>query len=110
LKRVCDYIEAHLDDRLTLTEIAGVACLSTYHFSRSFKEAVGVGPRRYIVQWRVERAKALLQRSEQPLSWVAQEARFADQSHLTAEFRRQLGVTPGRFRAELMSRDRASSA
>ena len=34
VRRVCDYIEAHLDDRLTLTEIAGVACLSTYHFSR----------------------------------------------------------------------------
>jgi AraC family transcriptional regulator len=46
LKRVCDYIETHLDDRLTLTEIAGVACLSSYHFSRSFKQAVGVGPRR----------------------------------------------------------------
>ena len=58
--RVCDYIEAHLDDRLTLNEIAGVACLSTYHFSRSFKQAVGVGPRRYIMQRRVERAKTLL--------------------------------------------------
>jgi AraC family transcriptional regulator len=43
VKRVCDYIEAHLDDRLSLTEIAGVACLSPYHFSRSFKQAVGVG-------------------------------------------------------------------
>jgi AraC family transcriptional regulator len=110
VRRVCDYIEAHLDDRLTLTEIAGVACLSPYHFSRSFKQAVGVGPRRYIVQRRVERAKSLMQRTDQPLSWIAQEAGFADQSHLTTEFRRQIGVTPGRFRAELTGRDRASSA
>jgi len=101
LRRVCDYIEAHLDDRLTLTEVAGVACLSPYHFSRSFKQAVGVGPRRYIVQRRVARAKTLLRRTNQPLSWVAQEAGFADQSHLTAEFRRQIGVTPGQFRAGL---------
>jgi len=43
LKRVRDYIETHLDDRLTLTDLAGVACLSPYHFSRSFKQAVGVG-------------------------------------------------------------------
>ena len=101
LWRVCDYIEAHLDDRLTLTEVARVACLSPYHFSRSFKQAVGVGPRRYIVQRRVARAKTLLRRTNQPLSWVAKEAGFADQSHLTAEFRRQIGVTPGQFRAAL---------
>ena len=43
LNRVQDYIEAHLDDRLTLTELAGVACLSAYHFSRSFKQTTGVG-------------------------------------------------------------------
>jgi len=46
LKRVYDYIETHLDDRLALVDLAGVACLSTYHFSRSFKQAVGVGPQR----------------------------------------------------------------
>ena len=109
VKRVCDYIEAHLDDRLTLNEIARVACLSTYHFSRSFKQAVGVGLRRYIMQRRVERAKTLLRRTDQPLSWVAQEAGFTDQSHFTGEFRRQIGVTPGRFRAALAGGDRASS-
>jgi len=108
LQRVSDYIEAHLDDRLTLTEIAGVACLSPYHFSRSFKQVVGVGPRRYILQRRVERAKTLLRHSDQPLSWIAQEAGFTDQSHLTTEFRRQIGMTPGRFRAALTGRDSAS--
>jgi AraC-like DNA-binding protein len=59
LRRVRDYIKAHLDDRLTLTDIAGVACLSPYHFSRSFKQAVGVGPQRYVIQRRLERAKNL---------------------------------------------------
>jgi hypothetical protein len=60
LTRVRDYIEAHLDDRLTLTELAGVACLSPYHFSRSFKEAVGIGPQRYVMRRRLERAKTLI--------------------------------------------------
>jgi AraC family transcriptional regulator len=46
LQRVCDYIEDHLDDRLTLADLAGVACLSLYHFSRSFKQAIGVGTQR----------------------------------------------------------------
>ena len=99
LQRVRDYIEAHLDDDLSLTVLADIACLSPYHFSRSFKEATGVGPQRYVMQQRIERAKTLMRRTNQPLAWIAQEAGFSDQSHLTSVFRREIGVTPGRFRA-----------
>jgi AraC-like DNA-binding protein len=99
LKRVYDYIEAHLDVRLTLADLSGVACLSPYHFSRSFKQAVGMGPQRYVMHRRVERAKALIRRTDQPLALIAQEVGFADQSHLTSVFRREIGVTPGHFRA-----------
>jgi len=102
LKRVYDYIETHLDDRLTLVDLAWVACLSTYHFSRSFKQAVGVGPQRYVMHRRVERAKTLMRRTDRPLAMIAQEVGFADQSHLTSVFRREIGVTPGHFRAALI--------
>ena len=101
VQRVREYVEAHLGDRLTLADLAGVACLSPYHFSRSFKLALGIGPQRYVVQRRLERAKTLMRRTNQPLAWVAQEAGFADQSHLTSVFRRETGMTPGRFRAAL---------
>jgi len=101
LTRVYDYIEAHLDDRLILADLARVACLSPYHFSRSFKQAVGVGPQRYVMHRRVERARALMRRTDQPLALIAQEVGFADQSHLTSVFRREIGVTPGHFRAAL---------
>jgi AraC family transcriptional regulator len=99
LHRVRDYIEAHLGDRVTLTDLAGVACLSSYHFSRSFKLALGIGPHRYVTQRRLERAKTLMRRTNQPLAWVAQETGFADQSHLTSVFRRETGMTPGQFRS-----------
>ena len=99
LQRVRDYIEGHLDDRLTLADLAGVACLSPYHFSRSFKLALGIGTQRYVIQRRLERAKTLMRRTNQPLAWIAQEAGFADQSHLTSVFRRETGLTPGQFRA-----------
>jgi AraC-like DNA-binding protein len=101
LKRVREYIETHLDDRLTLSDLAGVACLSPYHFSRSFKQAVGVGPQRYVMQRRLERAKTLVRRSSQPLALIAQEVGFTDQSHLTTIFRREIGMTPGRYRTAL---------
>jgi AraC family transcriptional regulator len=101
LRRVRDYVEAHLDDDLSLTVLADIACLSPYHFSRSFKESAGVGPQRYVIRRRIEHAKALLRRTHQPLALIALEAGFADQSHLTSIFRREIGVTPGRFRAAL---------
>jgi AraC family transcriptional regulator len=101
LRRVRDYVEAHLDEDLSLTALADIACLSPYHFSRSFKEAAGVGPQRYVIQRRLERAKTLMRRTHETLAQIAQEAGFADQSHLTSIFRREMGVTPGRFRAAL---------
>ena len=82
LMRVRDYIETHLDDRLTLTDLAEVACLSPYHFSRSFKLALGVGPHRYVMQRRLARAKTLMRRTNQPLALIALQTGFPDQSHL----------------------------
>ena len=101
IRRVLDYIETRLDQDLSLTELASVACLSPCHFSRCFKQAVGVGPQRYTVQRRVERAKLLLRRGNDTLASVATAVGFADQSHFTAAFRRETGTTPGRFRAAL---------
>jgi AraC-like DNA-binding protein len=101
LQRVRDYIEAHLADPLNLDQIADIACLSPYHFCRSFKQATGLTPHHYVVQRRVERAKTLMRCTQRPLGLIAQEAGFTDQSHLTSIFRRELGVTPARFRAAL---------
>lgn len=103
LQRVSNYVEAHLDDNLSLAVLADIACLSPFHFSRSFKQATGVGPQRYVIKRRLERAKRLLRQTGDPLALIAQEAGFADQSHLTQVFRRELSMTPGQFRTAALS-------
>jgi AraC-like DNA-binding protein len=99
LRRVQNYVEAHLSGRLTLTDLASLTGLSIYHFSRSFKQAVGIGPQRYVIRRRLERAKKLMQHSSRPLAWIARQIGFVDQSHLISAFRREIGMTPGRYRA-----------
>ena len=53
------------------------------------------------MQRRLERAKALMRRTNEPLAEIAYRVGFSDQSHLTSIFRRETGLTPGRYRAAL---------
>jgi AraC family transcriptional regulator len=92
--RVTDYIEAHLDERLTLTELAALVELSVPHFKVLFRETFGMPVHRYVVERRVERAKALLMQGRLSASQVALEVGFAHQSHMAHWMKRLLGVTP----------------
>lgn len=98
LKRVLDYIEAHLASSLSLGELAAVACLSPYHFGRCFSRSMGVGPYRYVVKRRIERARNLVLHSEMPFTSVALAVGFDSQSSFTVRFSREVGVSPGRLR------------
>ncbi|WP_437786636.1 helix-turn-helix domain-containing protein [Sorangium sp. So ce1097] len=94
LRRVTAYIEEHLDRNLSLDRLAGVAGISASHLKTLFKRSTGVPVHEYVVQRRVERARALLVRGDMPASQVAIEAGFAHQSHMARCMRRVLGVTP----------------
>jgi AraC family transcriptional regulator len=91
---VTDYIEAHLDERLTLAKLASLVQLSVPHFKVLFRETFGVPVHRYVVERRVERAKALLMHGRLNASQVALEVGFAHQSHMANWMKRLLGVTP----------------
>lgn len=92
--RVVEFVESHLDQRLTLTELAALAELSVPHFKVLFRETFGMPVHRYVVQQRVERARALLLQGTLSASQVALETGFAHQSHLAHWMNRLLGVTP----------------
>ena len=102
IARARDHVEAHLDRPLSLAELAGVACMSPFHFLRTFRDATGLPPARYVQARRVERAKALLADPALPLAQVAFATGFASQSHLGQVFKAHTGATPGAWRAAVL--------
>jgi AraC family transcriptional regulator len=98
LRRVREYIEAHLEKNVSLEVLAGVAGLSTSYFARAFKQSEGVAPHDYLMRRRVHRALELLAGTDLPLSAIAHASGFSDQSHFARRFRQHSGVTPSRYR------------
>jgi len=97
LKAVEEYIHAHLDQNVALADLAEVANLSEFHFARLFKQTTGLPPYQFVIHQRVERAKRLITAGRLPLSQIAVEVGFSDQSQLNRHFKRLVGVTPRRF-------------
>lgn len=97
-QRVEEYVEARLDQPLTLAELAGVAGLSEYHFARMFKRSSGQAPHQYVLSRRLARANDLLRHSQLPIAQIAATCGFSSQSHLTRRFRAAYGTTPGALR------------
>ncbi len=95
---VGDYVDAHIGEAITLEALADSAGLSVYHFSRAFKETVGLTPHAFVVSRRVAKARGLLTESDLPISAIAHAVGFADQSHLARRFREAYGVSPHQLR------------
>jgi AraC family transcriptional regulator len=94
------FIHANYARELSLADIGEAARLSSFHLTRVFKKAMGMSPHQYLVQVRVNTARALLTSGagRQSLAEVAAAVGFSDQSHLTRQFKRVLGLTPKQVR------------
>lgn len=98
MKAMTDHIEANLERRIQLDELADVANLSRFHFSREFKAATNVTPMQYVLERRIAAAKVLLRDTRRSLADIALDCGFASQSHFTTSFRQSTGVTPSAWR------------
>ena len=100
LRRVLAYIEEHLAEDIAVADLANVACLSIFHFTRAFAATMGVPPHRYVSQRRLESAKVMIAKGSS-LSEIAYNCQFSSQSSFTRAFRRVTGVTPAEYRRTL---------
>ena len=100
-RQLVDYIETHLADPLSLSELAGLCALSEYHFARMFRESFGLPPHQYLLARRIHHARQLLRSTRRAFGAIALECGFASASHFNNRFRQVVGATPGEYRSAL---------
>ena len=100
LQRAKEFIDSCYHSPLTIPEIASVACLSTHHFLRSFKQVFGMTPYRYITQRRLEEACRLLKKTDLPVSAICYDIGFESPGSFSWLFRRQTGMSPVQYRID----------
>lgn len=98
LQQAIDYIHTHLDQDLSLVELANVVNISPTYFASLFKQAMKISPHQYVIQQRVEQAKVMLSKTDLAIADIALQVGFSSQSHLTQQFKRLTGMTPKQVR------------
>jgi transcriptional regulator GlxA family with amidase domain len=107
LLRAKDRMDAASHEEWPVRRLARVSGVSEAHFARSFKEAYGVPPHRYLLTRRIERAAALLRETDQSITEVALQTGWSSLGTFGRTFRDVTGESPGELRARLKAAPRA---
>jgi AraC-like DNA-binding protein len=97
-------IRERLDGNIRLSQLARECGLSVSHFTRAFRKSFGVSPYRWLLERRIDYAKALLLTSDLPIANIALQSGFSDQAAFTRAFGRIVGDSPGRWKRAVTSR------
>lgn len=93
-----DYIHAHYKESISLDELAAIACLSKYHYLRTFKAIHACTPQQMIAKLRFEKATAMLNQSGLPVSEIAPSVGFSELAAFTRFFKKMNGQSPSALR------------
>jgi AraC family transcriptional regulator len=98
LRRVIDYVDTHLANKIRLVDLAAVAGLSRMHFASQFRAATGLRPHEFLLRRRVRRAEELLRDSTMTIVEIALTVGFQTQAHFTTVFKKFVGYPPRHWR------------
>ena len=98
LRRVTEYMDRQLNEKITVSELAALVDLTRFHFIRTFKQATGMPPLQFVIRRRIERARELLAEGGTSVAEVADRSGFASPIQMTRAFRRVIGTTPSAIR------------
>ena len=93
---ICEFLEEHYAENITLTDLCKLTGLSKYYLIRSFTKQRGITPYSYLETIRIDKAKKMLEQGVLPID-VALQAGFTDQSHFTNFFKKFIGLTPKQY-------------
>lgn len=93
-----EYIEANLNQKMLVRDLALLACMSSSHFYCVFREETGVSPNQYITRKRLQRARHLLENTGLPLIEVSVQTGFSSQSAFASVFKKHHAITPRQYR------------
>ncbi len=99
LRNLLAWIEEHLEQPLTLADLAAQASLSEYHFARMFRQSMNMAPHQYVMQRRMIKAQHLICHTQQPLTEIALACGFSSASHFSNRVKSATGLTPSQLRA-----------
>lgn len=96
IKTVCEFLKQNYMNTITLDDLGKLTGLSKYYLLRSFTKQIGISPYSYLIAIRINKAKKLLERGTSPID-AALQTGFADQSHFSNFFKKQIGLTPKQY-------------
>lgn len=103
VNRVVEYINTHYGEKITLTDLAHIACLSPSHFTRIFKSEIGCSPTDYIMKTRLDMAKRMLRIGNKPVTTIALECGFNSSSYFSHCFLRAFNTSPSQFKKSMQT-------
>ncbi len=101
LRKIEDYVHAHLAESISIETLAELAELSPFHFSRVFKQTTGMTPLQFVIRERMLQARQLIRETSRSLIEIALEVGYTSPSHFAQVFRRTVGMAPTQFRNAL---------
>jgi AraC family transcriptional regulator len=104
-RKVLDHIDRHITSRVLVSDLCALVWRSEAHFSRSFRGTFGYSPHAFVVRRRVELAAKYMLQTDMSLSDIAIGCGFADQAHLSKQFRVVTGGTPAAWRRAKRAQD-----
>ncbi|WP_026264024.1 helix-turn-helix domain-containing protein [Paenibacillus terrigena] len=105
LDELIHYIHAHIYEPLTLAQLSRYAAYSPFHFTRIFKQRLGLTPQHFISSLRLQKAKDLLLTTPFPIREIAEEIGQQSLGTFTTRFTQRVGMTPSVFRQSTMFAD-----
>ena len=108
IRKVRMHLETNLGAKISTQDLASIAGLSPFHFSRAFRDSFGDSPHSYLLRRRIEQSQGLMLTTRASLADIALECGLVDQAHFGKLFRRLVGESPGVWRRARANQDLAA--